>query len=99
MDSRAELTSKKHNVFYVNEEFFKKWSVDMAYVLGFFAADGCLTENKIRGNKYIEFVSTDYEIIDKIKRTLKSEHKISIKSGNPRWKKAHRLQIGSKKIF
>ena len=72
----------------------------MAYILGFFAADGCLTINHKRRNKYIEFISTDYEIIERIKKTLKSTHKISFKDHhNQKWNKAYRIQIGSKKIF
>jgi len=54
-----------------NEDFFKKWTPEMAYVLGFFAADGNMTKNK-RGAHFIEFQSTDKEILDKIKRTLNS---------------------------
>ncbi len=38
----------------------------MAYVLGFFVADGNLTINP-RGSRYIEFSSCDKEIIEKRK--------------------------------
>lgn len=41
-----------------NEKFFERWTPDMAYVLGFFAADGTLTVGK-RGNCYIELTSCD----------------------------------------
>jgi len=37
-----------------NENFFKKWTPEMAYVLGFFAADGSMVKNK-RGACFIEF--------------------------------------------
>ncbi len=100
VDKRLTWSKKKKNVYYVNEDFFKHWSSTMAYVLGFFAADGCLTINRKRGNKYIEFVSTDKEIIVKIKKCLNAKQKISIKSqNNPKWNKAYRIQIGSKNIF
>lgn len=35
----------------VNKDFFKKWSNEMAYVLGFFAADGNMIVNK-RGGQF-----------------------------------------------
>jgi len=35
----------------INKDFFKKWSLDMVYVLGFFAADGYITVNK-RGDNF-----------------------------------------------
>lgn len=83
----------------IDELFFTKWSNDMAYVLGFFAADGNMRENK-RGGCFIDFCVTDREIIEKIRRAMKSNHKISIRrSNNSKWKDCFRLQIGSKKIF
>ena len=42
----------------VNHQFFHKWNPTMAYVLGYFAADGCMIKNK-RGAHYIEFTSID----------------------------------------
>ena len=99
LDLRENTCNNKRNVCYVDENFFKNWTPEMAYVLGFFAADGCLTVNHKRGNKYIEFTSTDYDIIEKIKTALKSDHKIGIRLGKKNCKTAYRLQIGSKEIF
>ncbi|PIP28260.1 MAG: hypothetical protein COX29_02045 [Candidatus Moranbacteria bacterium CG23_combo_of_CG06-09_8_20_14_all_35_22] len=59
-----------------NENFFKKWSPEMAYVLGFFAADGCMIKNN-RGAYFIEFQITDKDILLKIKKLLGSNHKIT----------------------
>lgn len=71
----------------------------MAYVLGFFTADGNLTINP-RGGHYIEFTSCDRVILERIKKLLDSEHKISKRvRHNPKWKDAYRFQIGSKKVF
>ena len=42
-----------------------------AYWLGFIAADGCLKSNKLR------ITSKDIEILEKLKKDLKSEHKIT----------------------
>src|SRR3990167_6827407 len=81
-----------------NEDFFKKWSPEMAYVLGFFAADGNMLKNR-RGAHFMEFTSTDKDIIVKIRKALGSSHKISCRQTNPKWKPAYRIQIGSKVIF
>ena len=82
-----------------NENFFKKWSPEMAYVLGFFAADGCMIKNN-RGAHFIEFHITDKDILEKIKDLLGSNHKIATRDRhNPNWKIGYRLQIGSKEIF
>lgn len=83
----------------VNKNFFKKWSFDMAYVLGFFTADGCLTINP-RGAHFIEFTNTDGDILEKIKRAMGSKHKISKRiPRNKNWRDSFRIQIGSKEMF
>jgi intein-encoded DNA endonuclease-like protein len=86
----------------VNRAFFKKWTPEIAYVLGFFAADGTMIVNK-RGAHFIEFDVTDKEILTKIRKTLNSNHKISVRDRrskrNTRLKLGYRLQIGSKEIF
>ncbi|MCX6813361.1 MAG: hypothetical protein NTV77_02710 [Candidatus Azambacteria bacterium] len=82
-----------------NENFFKKWNNEMAYVLGFFCADGNLTIGK-RNNHYIEFTNCDKDILEKIRKTLGSNHKISKhKRKNKNWRTYYRLQIGSKEMF
>ena len=47
--------------------FFKKWSREMAYVLGLFASDGTMIHNK-RGAHFVEFDLTDKIILQKVKR-------------------------------
>jgi hypothetical protein len=66
----------------VNVDFFKKWSPEMAYVLGYFCADGCMFKNS-GGSKYIAFASIDRNLLGKIKTVLRSIHKISPKIVNP----------------
>ena len=82
----------------VNQNFFKAWTPEMAYVLGFFAADGNMSPHT-NGGKYLEFTSCDKELILKTRKLLNSNHKIStrIRSGNP--KPAYRIQIGSKILY
>lgn len=71
----------------------------MAYVLGLFAADGTMIENK-RGGHYIEFHSTNRELIVLVRRLMRSNHKISIRDKrNKNWKIAYKIQIGSNEIF
>lgn len=67
----------------------------MAYVLGFFAADGYLTLNKRRANFWCIDI-TDKDLLYKIRDTIESEHKISERIGRGNNKNQYRLQIGSK---
>jgi len=71
----------------------------MAYVLGFFVADGSMVKNR-RGAHFIEFQITDKDLLKKIRKLFGSNHKISIrKNKSNKWKTVYRLQIGSKEIF
>jgi len=93
-DSRIQRTKGGLNI-----DFFKKWSAEMAYVLGYFAADGCMFINP-RGSKYVSFTSCDREILQKVRRMLGSNHKFSVKKRHNRnWKDAFTLQIGSKEMY
>lgn len=82
----------------VNKDFFKVWTPNMAYILGFFAADGYLTKNK-RGGCYLSIEIVDRNLINKIKKIVASSHKISIRSHKKNEKKLYRLQIGSKEMY
>jgi hypothetical protein len=77
----------------VNRDFFKKWSGDMAYILGFICADGNLTRNK-NGSKFLAIYTKDIQILKFIKGAINSEHKISRRKDN-----CCRIQIGSSIIF
>ena len=71
----------------------------MAYVLGFFAADGTMIRNK-RGGHFIEFHINDKEILIAIRKATGSNHKISVRIGkNPRQKVGYRIQFGSKEMY
>ncbi len=99
---RAKPKIKREFPWKVNQSFFETWSEEMAYVLGFFVADGNLTINP-RGSRYIEFTSCDRVIIEKIRVALGSNHAIGVKKRgrNPlrNLSECYRLQIGSKKLF
>ncbi len=81
----------------ISEHFFSKWTPEMSYILGFFAADGNLSINK-RGGCYISFHSKDKQIISDIRNNLRSKNKISKRVNKSSGGIFYRLQIGSKEI-
>ncbi|MBU4342385.1 MAG: hypothetical protein KKG21_00065 [Candidatus Omnitrophica bacterium] len=71
----------------------------MAYILGFFAADGEMFINS-EGSRYVQFTSTDYEILEKIRNLLLAKQKISLKKKSSKdHKDCYLFQIGSKEMF
>ncbi len=85
----------------VNVDFFKRWMPEMAYVLGFFAADGCLAKNR-RGSHYLQFTSTDIGILRQIKRVMNATQAIRKKPPHEQtfgWSPCYLLQIGSVKMY
>ena len=79
-----------------DKEFFKTWSRNMAYILGFLYADGNMIKTK-RGTHFIAFYSNDFSLLQEIKNVIKAEHVISKRSG--RTGEVCRLQIGSREWF
>lgn len=70
----------------------------MAYVLGFFAADGSMHRNK-RGAYFIEITSIDKEILEKIRNALQSNHALSMRPGKGNERTQYHFQIGSKIMY
>lgn len=71
----------------------------MAYVLGYFSADGSMLRNK-RGSCFIEFTSTDRILLELVCTASGSDHPITARPHrNLHWKTQYRLQIGSKEWF
>jgi len=79
----------------VNKDFFKKWTPEMAYVLGFLFADGNIIYTK-RNTWFWSIQITDKEILEKIKMEINSSHIISKRKNIENHKQLYRLQIGSK---
>ena len=70
----------------------------MAYVLGFFAADGSMNHNR-RGAHYITLEITDRDLLCKIQNVLGLNHKITKRERERNRIPSYRLQIGSKTMF
>jgi len=79
--SQARLEAQKQGklpqqYFYINEDFFSKWSADMAYVLGLFVTDGCIS--KVENNSYrISLCLNDRELLGEVAKAMGSEHTIA----------------------
>jgi hypothetical protein len=86
------LPTNKHRVCYVNHSYFKTWSSNMAYILGYIATDGCIApKNRLK------IGSVDREILEKISKELNSTHKINAYV----YKKylSYQIQICSNEIY
>lgn len=79
-----------------NKDFFKVWSSDMAYILGFMYADGNIVETK-RGNHYIAIYTADRPLLHSMRKSMQSTHKIAKRSSTTGCN--YRIQIGSNTWF
>ncbi len=70
----------------------------MAYVLGYFAADGSMIKHK-NGGHFIEFTSTDRILLEHVQIAAGSNHTISVRERGGNCKTAYRLQVGSKEWY
>src|SRR3989338_7724074 len=81
----------------VNSHFFKTWTPEMSYILGFIVADGCVSSTKERPNSLtVNITSADKPLLIKIRKAINSEHKISQKynsSGDRSYQIQFRNQI------
>ena len=97
-----------HNRKSINEDFFKRWSPKMAYLLGFIYADGAIEDvRKSSRTCYLHLSSVDRGILVKMKAALSSNHRIY---SRPQRKsqffgkiyicsKSYYLRIGNKNIY
>lgn len=84
----------------VNETFFDIWSPDMAYVLGFFYADGNIQHSPAIRGKYIRVTNTDRDRIEIIKQLMDAEHSVvCLPQGLKQQKQRFGLSIGNQKIY
>ena len=88
----------------VNKNFFKDWTSEMSYVLGFVVADGCVGVKRIRkkdGTKqyYFNITSKDKPHLENIKKAMTARQKIYFKSnGHSKRKDYCAIQIGHQEI-
>lgn len=89
------LFFKKHSV---NEDFFKKWSPKMAYIVGYIMADGNIAWNPSPKKSYraltITAAKKDRNHLEKIRKILQSTKKLLYSSGT----KSYRLIVHNKTI-
>lgn len=79
-----------------DKDFFKRWSHDMAYVLGFLYADGNILVSQ-KGGYYTSLYSADKILVQKMRKALSSSHHISERVSPTGVH--YRMQIGSKEWF
>ncbi len=85
----------KHNyyTYKIDHNFFKNWTSQMAYILGFIFADGNIDKNNV--TLAFEQQVRDKEILEKIRTLMTSTHKIEA----TRKGKYVRLRINSRQII
>jgi hypothetical protein len=84
----------------VNENYFKKWTSVMSYVLGYLYADGSLEDASYLRGKYLRVSSIEKENIIKIRELLNSKHTITEKSPTSKnGKRGYLLRIGSHVLY
>ena len=67
----------------LNVDFFKTWSSDMAWLLGYIYADGCiLLPNKKWKGYSLSFGSIDKELIDVVVKLLGAHQKVHLGKDN-----------------
>ncbi|MGG3987306.1 LAGLIDADG family homing endonuclease [Bacillus smithii] len=97
---------KIHRKYSLNEDYFKKWSSNMAYILGVIASDGCIKTNEYKNGsmikkKYelvISLKDSDKELLEKIKKEIEYKGNIYCYKSNYNTKYCT-LRISSKKII
>jgi hypothetical protein len=78
--------------YLVNEDFFKKWSKEMAYVLGLWWADGWIIENKKIKCFAIALHKKDKSLLDMVLKAMEANYKLYDHVG------CYVFQFNSKKI-
>jgi hypothetical protein len=82
--------------YYVNHDYFKKWSHNMAYILGFWFADGCIMFRKGGYVFSIRQHKKDRYLLEDMLKDMKTNYKLYNDSKNDN---CCTLLIHSKEIF
>jgi len=84
----------------VNSNFFKTWSRNMAYILGYLFADGSLEDASYLRGKYLRITSCDLSIIQAIRKAFESEHAVvKLAPTTANGKSRYLLRIGDHAIY
>jgi len=70
---------RNERLYKVNDNFFSRWSSDMAYILGFWWADGYISDGRFGITQHIN----DISLLKKISKKMKSNYKIYIAKKRP----------------
>lgn len=86
------------------DSFFDSWSNEAAYVLGYFAADGCMYHSSNGGHStgglYIAFSSVDCQLIETIKKVMQINNKIEVSDyKQATYKTKYLLRIVNQKAY
>ncbi len=80
--AQLEYTTMKRHI---DKDFFKTWTEEMSYILGYIVADGCIYKRKDRKNSYVlNITSKDRDHLRRINESLHSDYPISIKYNSQR---------------
>ena len=80
----------------VNEDYFKKWSSDMAYILGYIYADGNISWNPEKSYRSMTITACkkDVDHLEKVRSKLKSTKKLFYSEST----NSYRLIVNSKTL-
>ncbi|TSA44920.1 hypothetical protein D4R51_02920 [bacterium] len=92
MDMNKPIKAHHSKKYSINDRFFDSWSVPMAYVLGFWFADGYMRKEK---SYRIVVVSNDSDILEDIRTKMGSTHPIKKRRGD----RSYSITIHSKYLY
>lgn len=88
----ADMYSEVRRTYAINENFFSRWSPEMAWVLGLLCTDGNLSSHGRR----VTFTSIDIDVLEKVKAVMGFEGPISRVN---KQSQAHRIMICRARIY
>lgn len=83
--------------YYLNEDYFKKWTSNMAYVLGLWFSDGHITGQSV-GRFIFGIAQDESEILELISKDMKSDYPIRGEKERKNGKISYRLRVESETI-
>jgi hypothetical protein len=83
----------------INQDFFNKWSPEMAWVLGVIYTDGFFGAPNSKRVRRLYISQKEPELLEKIKNLMCSNHKIIIRNQTDKINKMHFLSFTNEKIY